>query len=405
MAVQDEDSFKRYAANGIATVYAIPFLLLNAADLQVILDNVEVTSGFTVSGLGTNAGSITFSVAPSGDLLLQRVVPFERLTDYQNNGDLLAETANRDFDRLWLAMQELRRDDSTALRTSLLEPEGINALPESAVRAYRILGFDADGEPIVSTFTLAEIEQQPALATAAAAAASASASAASASAVASAGSATASAASATASAAARDKAQEWADKSEDSEVEPGKFSAKHWAAKAAASLSGLDTRVSDLENKGIKRATAQATTSGTAIDFTGIPSWVRRITIALNAVSTNGSSSFQVQIGGGSIETTGYAGSFVSLTSSAAAANPIAGAGFTLGISTASAGFSGTITLVNVSGNVWVASWTVGASGIAYGWVGGGTKSLSALLDRIRLTTLNGTDLFDAGSVNIIYEG
>jgi hypothetical protein len=33
-----------------------------------------------------------------------------------------------------------------------------------------------------------------------------------------------------------------------------------------------------------------------------------------------------------------------------------------------------------------------------------GTKSLSATLDRIRITTVNGTDTFDAGSINILYE-
>lgn len=226
MAVQDEDSFKRYAANGIATVYAIPFLLLNAADLQVILNDVEVTTGFTVSGLGTNTGSIIFSVAPSGDLLLQRVVPFERLTDYQENGDFLADTINNDFDRLWLAMQELRRDDSTALRTSSLEPEGITNLPLAAERSGRVLAFGPTGDPVVSSLTLGELEQQPILAQASAVAAVAAASASAASASASAGSATASAASS-------DLAQKWASEVPDTPVSGGLFSARHYATKAA----------------------------------------------------------------------------------------------------------------------------------------------------------------------------
>lgn len=250
MAVQDEDSFKRYAANGIATVYAIPFLLLNEADLQVVLNGTVVTVGFTVSGVGTNTGSITFSVAPSGDLLLQRVVPFERLTDYQDNGDLLADTVNRDFDRLWLAMQELRRDDSTALRTSSLEPEGIPNLPLANQRASRVLAFDPSGDPVVSSLTIDELEQQPALAIAAADAAVAAAGAASSSASASSTSATAAANSATAAEQAKDKAQQWAEEDEDVPVEPGLFSAKHWAAKAMAALSGLLARVVALENIG-----------------------------------------------------------------------------------------------------------------------------------------------------------
>lgn len=249
MAVQDEDSFKRYVANGVATVYAIPFLLLNAADLQVVLDDVEVTTGFTVTGVGTNTGSITFSVAPSGDLLLQRVVPFERLADYQDNGDLLADTVNRDLDRLWLAMQELRRDDSTALRTSSLEPEGIPNLPLAAQRSSRVLAFGPTGDPVVSSLTIDELEQQPALAIAAADTAVAAAGAASSSASASSASATASANSAIAADQAKDKAQQWAEEAEDVPVEPGLFSAKHWALKSEQALSDLDSRVGSLEAK------------------------------------------------------------------------------------------------------------------------------------------------------------
>ena len=55
-------------------------------------------------------------------------------------------------------------------------------------------------------------------------------------------------------------------------------------------------------------ATAQNTTSGTAIDFTGIPSWAKQITIAFDGVSTTGVNGYLVQIGtSGGIETTGYA--------------------------------------------------------------------------------------------------
>lgn len=201
MAVQDEDSYKRYVANGVATVYAIPFLLLSAADLRVTLNAVPVTAGFTVSGIGTNAGSITFTAAPAGDLLLQRVVPFARATDYQDNGDLLAKTVNLDFDRLWLAMQELRRDDSRALSASPLEPEGIPALPIVAQRSGRVLAFDLLGNPVPSNLTLEQLEQQPTVAMAAAAAADASAAASASSAANSAASAAAAAASADAAAA------------------------------------------------------------------------------------------------------------------------------------------------------------------------------------------------------------
>jgi len=182
MAVQEGPSFKRYAANGIATVYSIPFLLLDDEDLVVTLDGVELTSGFTLTGIGNPTSTATFDVAPSGDLLFLLMVPFQRLNDYQENGDLLSLTLNNDLDRIWLAIKELRRDDQRALSVNPLEPEGIPPLPVAALRQLRVLAFDADGDPIPSNLTLAQLEQQPAVALAAASAAQISANAADASA-------------------------------------------------------------------------------------------------------------------------------------------------------------------------------------------------------------------------------
>lgn len=164
MSVQPGPTFKRYAANGIAPTYAIPFLLLDAADLQITLNGVLVTSGFTLAGIGNPTSSCTFSVPPTGDLLFLQVLPFQRLTDYQINGDFLAQTVNPDFDRLWLACKQLFRDSGRALTVNELEPEGIPPLPVKATRALKMLAFDADGNPEPSNLTMEQIEQQPALA-------------------------------------------------------------------------------------------------------------------------------------------------------------------------------------------------------------------------------------------------
>lgn len=175
MSVQPGPTFKRYAANGAATVYAIPFLLLDAADLQVTLNGTLVTTGFTLSGIGSPTSSCTFSAPPTGDLLFQMVLTFQRLADYQTNGDFLAGTVNRDYDRLWLAVKQLARDNNRGLTVSLLEPEGIPSLPAKASRALKMLAFDANGDPTTSNLTLAQLEQQPALALESAAQAAASA--------------------------------------------------------------------------------------------------------------------------------------------------------------------------------------------------------------------------------------
>jgi hypothetical protein len=157
---------------------------------------------------------------------------------------------------------------------------------------------------------------------------------------------------------------------------------------------------------GIPAGTAVASTSGTSIDFTGIPSWVRRITISLVGVSTNGSSLPQIQIGdAGGVETTGYlcaAGTIAA--ASAAAANATSGFVLNRGDATSIIHGSFILSLVAPSTNTWSAFGVVGLSNSTFLLVTGGSKPLSATLDRIRVTTVNGTDAFDAGTINILYE-
>jgi hypothetical protein len=151
-------------------------------------------------------------------------------------------------------------------------------------------------------------------------------------------------------------------------------------------------------------ATAQATTSGTSIDFTGIPSWVKRITVMFSGVSTSGSSNYIIQLGDvGGFEITGY-------TSGADNSNGS-------GIVTSSAGFiltqqnaaatvahGGLIVVSSISNNAWVYSSSLYTTTPRM-HMGGGNKTLSDALTQLRITTVNGTDTFDAGSVNIMYEG
>lgn len=150
------------------------------------------------------------------------------------------------------------------------------------------------------------------------------------------------------------------------------------------------------------QSTAQATTSGTSIDFTSIPNWVKRITIIFNSVSTSSTSQKLIQIGSGTILTTGYVGSASTINSGAATTSHTTG----FGIRADGAAFtiSGLMTICNVSGNIWVASQTTSHSATESGF-GGGVVTLASVLDRVRITTVNGTDTFDGGSVNIMYEG
>ncbi len=155
----------------------------------------------------------------------------------------------------------------------------------------------------------------------------------------------------------------------------------------------------------ITSMTAQASTSGTSIDFTSIPSWVKRITVMLDVVSTNGTSAIQLQLGdSGGIETSGYVSTVSSISNTASGSNVLT-SGVPVNTGSAAAGsYSGVLTCVKLSGNLWSTSISCIRTDIAVALVGAGNKTLSDTLTQVRITTVNGTDTFDAGSINILYE-
>jgi hypothetical protein len=158
---------------------------------------------------------------------------------------------------------------------------------------------------------------------------------------------------------------------------------------------------------GVLTAGTSVSASGTSVDFTSIPSWVKRITVMLSGVSTNGSSIMLLQLGdSGGVETTGYSGS-TQYAASYVAFSSYAG----VPLDTASTVAAGTVrsgsivfTLLDASTNLWSVFGGLGLTTATALILPAGTKALSATLDRVRITTVNGTDTFDAGSINILYE-
>lgn len=194
MSVPNQTPYNIYTANGLSTVFAYEFYLISASDIQVTINGSEVSSGYTVSGVGnTRGGEVTFLTAPANGatVIFERVTPTYRLTDYQDNGDLLADTVNKDFDRLWMAIQRAfmylgvalsrplfgggpfnatgyrienladpvnNRDAATKkfvvdngitnLVKTLRVPEAsVRVLPSVEDRAWKGLGFDGEGQP------------------------------------------------------------------------------------------------------------------------------------------------------------------------------------------------------------------------------------------------------------------
>jgi hypothetical protein len=161
-------------------------------------------------------------------------------------------------------------------------------------------------------------------------------------------------------------------------------------------LAGTPTAGASLITSG----TAVASTSGTSINFTGIPSWVKRITVMFSGVSCSGASNLLVQLGTGGTPTYTTSG-YISTSNGGTVGSSTAG--FIVWEDTPSQTFSGAMTIFNISGNVWVQSHAgkISTTSCVHG---GGDVSLGAVLTAVRITRVNGTDTFDAGSINILYE-
>lgn len=143
------------------------------------------------------------------------------------------------------------------------------------------------------------------------------------------------------------------------------------------------------------------TASGTSVLFTGIPSWAKRITVILNAVSVNGSTTpaMNIQIGAGSLTTTGYSSLGTAIATNGFHTSSTTG--FAIRGGGSAAIYSGTMTLVLSSGNTWVSNHTVSIPAGNTSHIGAGVLTLSGTLDRLAIVT---TDTMNGGSFNILYE-
>ena len=153
----------------------------------------------------------------------------------------------------------------------------------------------------------------------------------------------------------------------------------------------------------IVSGTAVASTSGTSIDFTSIPSWVKRITVMFSGVSLSSTAQILVQLGTGATPTyttSGYIASSAGIATSGTVSSVTSG--FNIKTDGGGQTVSGTMTIVNITGNSWVSSHATKQSTTTV-ITGGGDVSLSATLTAIRITSTS-TDTFDAGTINILYE-
>lgn len=155
MTVPVQDPIIAAQGNGITTVFPFPFAILESADLRVLLNGTlqAIGSQYAINGVGQQSGgSVVFNSPPAtgAKIIAYRDISIERDTDYQDNGDLLAFTVNADFDRIWMALQDISGSSTRAIQYPITEYATDGTLPVAADRASKVLAFDeAGGQTLV----------------------------------------------------------------------------------------------------------------------------------------------------------------------------------------------------------------------------------------------------------------
>ena len=169
---------------------------------------------------------------------------------------------------------------------------------------------------------------------------------------------------------------------------------------------GTDSNASRAQLQRITLSSQVTLTNQTAPEFTGIPAWAKKISILISGLSTNGASNYLIQGGSGSYEISGYLGASTSTAASASTTNFTTGFGISNGGTAATNVIHGigTMILLNASTNLWAFNLVCGNSDSTRAVFSGGSKAFSGTLDRIRFY-VDGTQQFDAGSINILIEG
>jgi len=178
---------------------------------------------------------------------------------------------------------------------------------------------------------------------------------------------------------------------------------------AGAAVGTTDTQTltnKTIQGGAITSGTAVASTSGTSIDFTSIPSYVKRITVNFSGVSTNGTSNKQIRFTDSALKTSGYSSTSSLIYGANLCVVASATTGFLIRSDTAAEALDGcyVFNLLNAATFSWSGFGNVSDSPSTRSWQQSGVVTMASALTAVRITTVNGTDTFDAGSINILYE-
>ena len=151
MSIGNSNNYWAHDGDGSTTVFSYGNKILAAADLEVYVDGVLQSSGYTVSGAGSaDGGSVTFATAPASGakIVLRRASASLQPTTFRENDGFPASTANTALDRLTILIQQAEDEIGRGVRYAPGDPAvAMGALPivSAAARANKSIVMDANG--------------------------------------------------------------------------------------------------------------------------------------------------------------------------------------------------------------------------------------------------------------------
>lgn len=412
MSISDNYVPLRQLGNGVTVAFSGSWAMIASAYARVYLESVatgvqtriyeggaadQYTLSFNSSGF-----TVTFNTAPTSAyyVVVGRNVAQDQTDPYRTSKGFQGDKLENSLDKLTAICQDIDEINGRVILVPLGDSAPNLQLPTAAARALQYFGFDVDGSPLMISGTsgpplgaaggdLTGTYPNPSVASGSISNAKLANMAAGRYKMCISGGAPVDATSAQATA-----GLDVATGDSGSGGLKGLMPAPS-AGDARKILAGSATYKDRLENL------AAQSMSSTLVDFTGIPANVRRVTVVFSNVSQNGTGDFLVQLGSGSIVSTGYVSSAEFGGVGAQSTN-----GFIIRANVAPSNHSGVLTLYNIIGtNTWVGEATfrdtgsTGTSGTATGNI-----TLSGTLDRFRITTPGGSNTFDNGSAIAFYE-
>lgn len=141
--------------DGVTTLFNYNKQLYDSTHLQVYLDSVLQTTGYTVGGVPGTSTNVTFSAAPASGVQVSmlRVVPLTQLSVYAVGGAFPAATTEKNFDLVVMGLQQFDDTTNRTLRQPVTDTTNIATIPVKASRASMYLAFDVNGDPVATTGT------------------------------------------------------------------------------------------------------------------------------------------------------------------------------------------------------------------------------------------------------------